>query len=44
MCGLTVSFGKNISFNLHKLMSGELTHRGPDYKKGLIINDKTFFV
>tara|TARA_B100000795_G_scaffold269985_1_gene261632 strand:- start:970 stop:2679 length:1710 start_codon:yes stop_codon:yes gene_type:complete len=43
MCGLTVSFGKNISFNLHKSMSRDLTHRGPDYKKDLIINDKTFF-
>ena len=44
MCGLTVSFEKNISFNLHKLMSRDLTHRGPNYKKDLIINDKTFFV
>ena len=44
MCGLTVSFRKNISFNLHKSMSRDLTHQGPDYKKDLIIKDKTFFV
>ncbi len=43
MCGLTVSFGNNISFNLHKQMSSRLNHRGPDYKMDLKINEKIFF-
>ena len=43
MCGLTVSFGKNISFNLHKQMATKLNHRGPDYRKDLKINEKIFF-
>ena len=43
MCGLTVSFGNNISFNLHKQMASRLNHRGPDYKMDLKINEKIFF-
>ena len=43
MCGITVSFGKNLNSKLHNQMTTDLVHRGPDSKNISIINRNLFF-
>ena len=43
MCGLTVSFGNNLSLGLHSKMTNDLYHRGPDFEKKLVINKNLIF-
>ena len=43
MCGLTVSFGSNLSSKQHLMMMNDLNHRGPDANKKVIVNKNLIF-